>query len=185
MKFNFIINKQANFYFFVQNLAEWHFSNRKDYNDLWRKELGEFSLKEEKALEKFREIRKNYQPGRTYFELAFFTTKNHWKFLERNLPTKEYKIVKEVFELFKDKFEIIYKKDLPLLKKWKKVLNEKLNNQDFIKSTIKILSRLFNTEPLETDVNVYLLLSSTSYYPGGGANINDKSITVEISILYY
>jgi hypothetical protein len=182
MKFNIIINKQANFYFFVQNLAEWHFSNRKDYNDLWRKELGKFSLKEEKALEKFREIRKRYRQSRTYFELAFFTTKNPWKFLERNLPTKEYKIVKEIFELFRNKFEKIYKKDLPLLKKWKKVLNKELNNQNFIKSVVKILSKLFNTSPVETNIDVYLLFSSVNG-SGGGANINEKSITMEISRL--
>jgi len=54
MKFRFIISKWGNFYFFIQNLSEWHFSCRKKYNALWQKELGSLSLEEKQTLKVFK-----------------------------------------------------------------------------------------------------------------------------------
>jgi len=83
MKFKFIISKWGNFYFFVQNLSEWHFSCRKNYNVLWQKELGILSPKEKKALKVFKKIRSNFPSGKTFFEQAFFTKKNPWNDIKK------------------------------------------------------------------------------------------------------
>jgi len=48
MKFKFKISKWANFYFFTQNLSEWHFSCRKEYNKNWRDVLSTFTPEQEK-----------------------------------------------------------------------------------------------------------------------------------------
>lgn len=180
MRFEFIISKWANFYFFIQNLSEWHFSNRKDYNILWRKELGNFSPEEENALKRFKEIRLSYPSGKTFFEQSFFKENDHWQKLENNLEPDKYKIIKEIFDLFKNKFEILFKKDLPFLERWQKELNNKINEPLLIKSMLNVLNVVFNTASSEYEIKVNLLFSSLNH-TGGGANIDNKSISLEIS----
>jgi len=180
MKFEFIISKWANFYFFISNLSEWHFSNRKEYNILWRKELGNFSAEEENALKKFKEIRSNYPSGKTFFEQSFFQEDDPWQRLKNNLPSDEYKILKDIFDLFKNKFEVLYKNDLPFLEQWQKELEKTANEKNLVENITKILGVLFNTSPSKEEVKIYLLFS-TSNHAGGGANIDEQSISVEIS----
>jgi len=180
MKFEFKISKWANFYFFVQNLSEWHFSNRKEYNILWRKELGDFSPEEENALKNFKEIRSNYPSGKTFFEQSFFKEDNPWLKLENNFTPDKYKTLKDVFDLFKNKFEILYKNDLPFLEQWQKELEKKTNKKSLTESITKTLSVLYNVPAPETTINVYLLFSSPTRR-GGGANIDNASVSVEVS----
>lgn len=180
MKFSLIVSKSANFYFFIQNLAEWHFSNQKDYNILWRNELDSFSPEEENALRVFKEIRLRYKPSRTPFELAFFTTKNPWEDLKKNLISEEYQTVRKIFGLFENKFASIWNKDSHLLYQWQKVLNKDINNHFSINATVNILNILFNTTPSESEIKIYLLFSSPNH-TGGGANIDNESISLEIS----
>lgn len=180
MKFSIIINRWAIFYFFIQNLSEWHFSNRKDYNILWREELGAFSIEEEIALGTFKKIRFKYKSSRTLFESAFFTAKNPWKDLRKSLPAEEYKTVKEIFDLFKNKFTPLWDKDVLLLIQWQKVLNKEINGPSLTNTITNILNILFNTSPPKKEVRVYVLFS-TPNHTGGGANIDKNSISIEIS----
>lgn len=180
MKLEFKISKWANFYFFIQNLSEWHFSNRKDYNELWRKELGNFSLKEENALKRFKQIRLSYPSGKTFFEQSFSKEDDPWQKLKNNLEPDKYKIIKEIFDLFKNKFEILFKKDLPFLEQWQRELRKTANEKNLIENITKILSVLFNTFLSKEKVKIYLLFSASNH-TGGGANINKQSISVEIS----
>lgn len=180
MKFEFIISKWANFYFFVQNLSEWHFSNRKEYNILWRKELGDFSPEEENALKNFKEIRSDYPSGKTFFEQAFFKENDPWLKIENDLTADKYKILKNTFDLFKNKFEALYKNDLPFLEQWQQELEKKANEKSSTESISKILSVLYNVPLLEITISVYLLFSSPTRR-GGGANIDGSSVSVETS----
>jgi len=180
MKFSIIINKLANFYFFVQNLSEWHFSNQKDYNVLWRKELEQFSMDEEDALKQFKEIRLQYKQSRTYFEQAFFVAENPWKSLEKNLPQNEYAAVQKIFNLLENKFNLIYEKNLVLLNQWKEILQEKINDPALTESIADAISTLLNTTPSKSEVKIYLLFSAPNH-TGGGANIDDESISLEVS----
>ncbi len=182
MKFLFIINKWANFYFFVQNLSEWHFSNRKKYNQIWKKELGPLSFQEKKALKKFKNIHLKYPFEKKYLGQFFYSEKDPWKMLGKQLSKKELSALRNIFSIFQSKFEILYKKDLPLLKKWQKTLQEKANNKSLINSINKTLSTLYNVPLLRGDVKVYLLFSPTSNF-GGGSSTGDKAITLEISRL--
>lgn len=168
------------FYFFVQNLSEWHFSNRKDYNELWRKELGKFSQQEEGALEDFRRIRSGYPESRSIFEKSFFTSEDPLENLREALPTEERNTIKEVFTTFSNKFEKLYRKDLPSLKEWEKQLSIKVNNAELVKKISNVLSALYNTPTPNTTINVYLLFS-TPNHTGGGANIDGDCVTLEIS----
>ncbi|MDP2923937.1 MAG: hypothetical protein Q8O30_09515, partial [Candidatus Omnitrophota bacterium] len=66
MKFKIIVKKWAVFYFFVQNLSEWHFSCIKEYNDEWLKELGPLTKNQKMLLEKFKEIHQKYSFGNNF-----------------------------------------------------------------------------------------------------------------------
>jgi hypothetical protein len=182
MKFKFIISKWSNFYFFIQNLAEWHFSCRKNYNTLWYKELGNFSREEKKVLEAFKKIRSRYKPAKTCFEKAFFTKKNPWQLLTTALNPQEYQNIQKVFIIFQNKFEKFYSQERPLLEKWQKLLNKTANKRTMNRKITKILGNLYKTHTTNRNVviKVYLLPSSPDT-TGGGANIDNRSISLEIS----
>lgn len=181
MKFKFIISKWGNFYFFVQNLAEWHFSCRKNYNALWQKKLGRLSPEEEKALKVFKKIRSHFPSGKTFFEQSFFTKKNPWDDIKKNLPTQSYEAIKNIFLVLNNKFQKLYKQDYPFLKFWQESLNKTNDSKSSSKNITKILCFLYkNHEVTKKTMNVYLLFSSADLR-GGGANIDEKSVSVEIS----
>ncbi|MCX6812975.1 MAG: hypothetical protein NTV77_00565 [Candidatus Azambacteria bacterium] len=180
MKFNIKILKWANFYFFVQNLSEWHFSCNHEYNQLWKKELGSFSKQKKNALKNFAAIHKKSSFGEKYLGQFFFTKKNPLAFLKNILPQKRYRVVNKVLMLFAEDFNYIYQKDFPLLMKWKKILEQHLKNEKLTKQIDKDLATLYRAKPLHKDINIYLLFSAPNY-TGGGSNIDKKSISLEIS----
>ncbi len=180
MKFRFIISKRANFYFFISNLSKWHFSCVKDYNILWQEELGQFSPEEKRALKIFKKIRCKYPSGKSLFERAFFTNKTPFSILKKNLPVGEYEIIAEVFKILGKKFNLLYKKELPFLSMWKNKLDNIKIDKVSTNSIIEILKTLFNTLPTVKKCNVYLLFSS-EFHTSGGANIDEESVSLEIS----
>lgn len=180
MKFLFIVNKWANFYFFIQNLSEWHFINRKTYNAYWRKELGPFSAKEKEALKKLKDIHSKYSFGKKYLGKPFFLSKNPWRVLEKQLSEKELTELGKIFSVLQAKFEALYKKERPSLMRWKKELQKKANNKLLIHSINNSLAALYNAPLLKNEIKVYLLFSSPTTF-GGGGSINNQRITLEIS----
>jgi len=180
IKFNIKISKWANFYFFIQNLSEWHFSNRKDYNLFWRKTLGTFSTQEEDALKRFKKIRLKYPQSKSCFEKAFFSSENHFKELSKTLPIEEFQAVKNIFSLLESKFTFLYEKDLPLLNCWQEELIKSVNNQKLTDIILASLNTLYKTSIQEKEIHIYLLFSIKEH-TGGSANIDNQSIGVEIS----
>lgn len=181
MKFKFVISKWANFYFFVSNLSEWHFSCRPAYNKFWGKELGKLSKKEQSALKLFVKLHKKYPLGGDFFGQVFFVKKHPFAVLKKELPLKHFRSLKSVFELFAPRFEKLYKKELPFLKGWATNLKKSANRISIIKKINTTLANLYHAEPLiKKHIKVYLLFSSPNRN-GGGANMDNKSVTLELS----
>lgn len=182
VKFNFVINKQANHYFFVQNLAEWHFSNRPKYNEIWIQKIGSLSKKEKASLNELEKIRKRYPESKSIFEKSFFLTEKPYENLEKELTKKEIQGVKKTMTLFENKFEVIFNEDLKLLEKWAEILRKGANNSARNQKVVEKLE-IFYKSPLKTDktVTCYLLLNPEKISLGGGANIDKESITTELS----
>ncbi|MBU2104372.1 MAG: hypothetical protein KKF67_01175 [Nanoarchaeota archaeon] len=180
MEFSIIIKKQGIFYFFVQNLSEWHFSCRKDYNKIWLEELGSLSKKEKTALQKLKKVHQEYSFGQSYLGRYFFLKRNPWKNIENEMPKSDFIIIKNTFSVLKEKFESFYKKELPLLKNWQTHLNKKINNPKLINPILKKLNNLYNGNIKSQKIKIYLL-PSTDKAAGGGAGLNKKAITLEIS----
>ncbi|MEX0918753.1 MAG: hypothetical protein WDZ85_02180 [Candidatus Paceibacterota bacterium] len=180
MRLDIIVNKQANFYFFAQNLSEWHFSNRKDYNTLWRKELGKFSDDEELAIKHLKKIHLRYSFGKSYLGRHFFLEENPWFFLKTRMAQEDFITLKNIFSLLEDKFNLFWSKEAPLLLAWQKELANKADDHLMIENIIELLKIIFNTNPSTSEVAINLLPSSP-VHTGGGANIDSKNITLEIS----
>lgn len=181
MEFKIIVKKWANFYFFISNLSEWHFSCRHSYNEFWEKELGKLSKNEKESLKIFARFHKKYPLGVDFFGQIFFIKNNPFIALKKELPIKHFQLLKKVFRVFNPRFEKIYKKDLPLLKTWKVKLEKIANRLLIINSLNNKLTTLYNTEPLQKKIiKVYLLISSPNL-SGGGANMDNESITLELS----
>lgn len=180
MKFSAVINKSAIFYFFIQNLSEWHFSNRKDYNEVWRQEIEPFTTEEENVLKKVREIHLRYPFGESYLGRVFFLEENLWAKLEQRLTREEFTNLEKAFSVFENKFNSFWTKESTLLSGWKTELEKKLNHSLATETVVKQLKMIFNTTSYENEIKIYLL-PSTEKHVGGGANIDSKSITLEIS----
>jgi len=181
MKFSIIINKSANFYFFIQNLSEWHFSNRKDYNVLWRKELGQFSSQEENALKQLKEIHSRYPFGKLYLGRQFFLEENPWAILEPKLSPEDFTNLENIFSSFKKKFDNFYSKELILLEKWQMTLQKKLDNENLITAINATLAKLYDAPPFSKDIIIHLLPSNENHSGGAGGIIDNRSINLEIS----
>ncbi len=181
MKFSFVINKSAIFYFFVQNLSGWHFSNRKDYNVLWLEELGQLSPEEESAIKKMKEIHQRYPFGKLYLGRQFFLEENPWIVLKQKLSQEDYISIKNIFSLLEKKFNDFYKKELILLKQWQLTLQKNLNNKNLTTPINVTLGKLYNTSPFSKNIIVYLLPSSISHSGGAGGIIDNKSVNLEVS----
>ncbi len=180
VRFFFIINKWANFYFFVQNLSEWHFSCRQAYNELWRKELGGLSDDEEKKLKLFASLHKKYSFGKDFFGQTFFSNKDPLKKIKNQMPQKKFVLLTSIFSAFLPHFNKIYEKDYIYLKKWKKTLEKSHNRKSLINQLNKSLAILYNTKPLQKEIYVYLLFSSPNH-SGGSTSGNGENISLEIS----
>ncbi|MCR4276747.1 MAG: hypothetical protein NUV87_01310, partial [Candidatus Roizmanbacteria bacterium] len=82
MKFNVTFSKIGNFFFFITNLSEWHYSCRKNYNEEWIKILGNLTKQEKGNLRQVTRIMTAYgfkqiKPGiLTYLGESFITSKN-------------------------------------------------------------------------------------------------------------
>lgn len=183
INFRFITKKWANFYFFIYNLSECHFSCRKNYNELWIKKTGPLSEEEKSALAKFKTIRNRYHETKSIFEKAFFFTESPCDGLKQETKADEVKAIEEIFDIFKPRFEQLYKEDLPLLKGWEDRLFLYANDK---KRNAKIVQRLesFYNSSLEEDhvVKCFFLLSPLKNGGGGGANVDrSNTITCEMS----
>jgi hypothetical protein len=180
MKFKIILNRYSNFYFFIQNLSEWSNHCRKEHNDFWKKQFDDFTNEEVTALKEFKDIRIKHRRSRSIFEHAFYKEENPWPFLEEKLNDREYKVIKNTFEILENKFETIYSKEITSLEKWKTLLGNRINQDKEVKEINDLIIRLYNTTPPSETMIVYLLISSPGAR-GGKANIDDRSVGVQIS----
>lgn len=179
MRFQPVFNKLINQYFFIQNLSEWHQSNRKAHNKHWRKILPKFSSDEERSLQEFKQIHKRYPFNKRYLGRYFFLESDPWRKIKEVLPVDDFDKIKSIFALWQEKFEIIYQQGEKGLAQWKKEL-EKYSDQQTVTQIQDILNALYQSQVESKTIKIFLLLSSP-HQSGGGANLDDQSVTVEVS----
>jgi len=179
LKFIPQISYYANLYFFIQNLSEWHPSNRQKHNKEWKNRI-KISDEDSQYLMEFREIHRQFPFGGTYLGRPFFLSDDPWSELlllaGENLTIK----VREIFKIFEPYFDIIYKQDIEALETWSKIIS----SADFIsKSTFLngTLSVFYGTPIYNESCNVFLLLSTKEKNGGTAGTIDDHTVTLELS----
>jgi len=179
MKFNFYVSRWANFYFFIQNLSMWHKSSREEYNKHWINLMGNLSDQDQAALKLFASVRKKYSNYGSIFEEAFYKSSKPMYDLEKAIGKEDHDLVLDTFNKFEDRFSNIYSSDENLLSSMCSELLL-LCSEEKIAPFVDALNTLYNTSVVELEIDVYLLLSSPDHN-GGGANIDNKSVTLEVS----
>jgi len=171
--------RYANLYFFIQNLSEWHFSNRKDHNETWRNEL-HFSAEAESCLDEFKKIHQQYSFGDKYLGRPFFLHRDPWPAVELLVGKDECIEIKNIFAVLEPYFDTIYIKDEVVLKKWKRVIAkpEFVTNASYINNA---LANFYGCAPYNKNCTIYLLLSTEKKNGGTAGAINNDSVTLELS----
>ena len=181
MKFKIIISKQANLFFFISNLTEWHFSCRLAYNEEWIKMTGALKSDEKKILKKIKIILKKYG-FKTYLGKFFINSggsKNNWNKLEKLLKPREYKDLKASFEIFSARFRGLWLNNLEILKRNKKIINDELKKKR-ISQIIKNLHNFFDYQKSRLKIlEIFLIASPVPFSNNGGANLKNNQITAE------
>ncbi len=181
MKFVFKINKTANKFHFISNLTEWHFSARKSYNEYWIKKTGKLTKKEKSALISLTKILKKYNFGKDFLGKPFTLNeeKDVWKKVEKWVNRKEFVEIKNIFDIFDQRFEKIWELEKSNLDLGKLAIEKALKSQ----KVKKVLGKgiiFFKSKNPPPSVTIYILIGCPDNV-GGGANIGTNVITVEFS----
>lgn len=188
MKFKIKYTKLGNQFFFISNLADWHFSCRKHYNKQWIKQTGPLTSQEKRALKEFSKIMRKYgfrykNKKSVYLGIPFitFSPAYAWRKVKKWVNKNEHKKIKEIFKIFEPRFEKIWLLPSKQLKKAKQILEKKLKEKK-TNQILEIISVLYkNKEALNKTIEIYLFASPPQTGTGGGANLGADKITFECS----
>jgi len=186
--FRFKVSRLANFFFFISNLSEWHFSCRPNYNTDWLKHSGKLTIKEKKALNEFKKIMNDYgffYKNREYKYLGqvFFLNEENevWDKLKDFVTEKEFIKIKEIFELFNPRFKKVWDKEKLII--WQKKLNRILRSKSSSELFEDLKIILGPPQRFKNKITtVHLLFSPSDNSPAGGANLGETNLTLEVPI---
>jgi len=180
-----MISYWANCFFFISNLSEWHWSTRKFYNSYWLSRTGKLTSTESEALTKAKAIFAKYGFGDRYWGLVFLREPEEevWDKAKRFFEPQELKSLEEIYEVFKHRFEAIWKTDRENLLAWRDRFNDIRDKlcPDALLSDLDAL--FFGTERKRKhkSVKVVFLISFPNKFAGGGGNLGPGVVTLELS----
>jgi len=162
-KFNFTIDKEVCFAYWVQAMTPWIWSYNNEHIKYYKSILGSPTEEERAILIELKTFLQDHQEAqdRGYVWL--------WKRYrgDRITDEEENKFWKRVQTILKNKFEIIWLKEEPLLKAWQ----EKLKQYSFteIESTLTNIASLFALPPNQESkiIDVKLLTTWNTTSPSG------------------
>lgn len=144
--YNFEINKEACFFYWIQSSIEWNwYFNQKEY-DKWIQITGIFTDKEKKILKYFKDILQKENNGYTWLWDRYVGNKTD--------NNDEIKKIDELKKILENKFNILWKSEYPKLLQWKKKL-EKYDLDDF-NDDFKKIHRFFGVKDNRQKITVSL-----------------------------
>lgn len=178
LRFSFIVSRWANYYFFIQNLANWHFSSRSEYNHFWRTQVN-LTKRHNDLLEQFRVLHQKYPFGEHYLGKYFFMSKHPLEAVKKALPKNDGAVVKKVFDSLEPLFKKVYQVKRLLL--WQKALTEIVNKNNPHTEIYQILSSLYGKPDYSLEVQVFLLISAPGISAGQTGFLGDNTLLLEIN----
>lgn len=192
MKFNFIVSKSANFFFFVDNLSEWNIYCRKAYNKEWIKQFGKLNFEEKKVLEDFKFLMQKYESTGVYKKMrnTFYEEQNDieqiLKKLKKIIKKEELSLIEKIFSVFSLRFEKIWERYEPML--FSTIDSISKDYKDSSKKLDFIYLNLGNFYGInykkEYLCTVFFVICPIEKQQGGKM-INEKRISIEFNELKY
>ena len=185
MKFKFKISVLGNFYFFISNLSEWHFSCRPEANSYWKTFAPTRSLQEEfllrKYLIKLAKILKKYEKEKDEVVFPIFAkaleAKNEQEILDK-FKSKDRVFMKKIFKVFWPIFSFYWQESKPRSNRFIKIFKNP-EVEKLVEKSLKILEIYFD-KPSSQEITIYLLMFPEHLMGGGGANVGKDKITAEV-----
>lgn len=196
-KFNlkFIISKWANFYFLVDNFAEYKPLNIREYNKEIIKQFGKLKRKEKIAIKQYRETitflkeRSSEKGSFKNLRNCFYTsTCGHlkiWKSVSNVISEPQYNVLKSVFTLWQPRFEKIWGEYRYTLKQNHKILKQ---NYPLVKKGLSLvfdkLSTFYGVKDYKKSVvEIYLIIMPLKYYFQAGMTIAENKMILSVGPL--
>ncbi|MEK7520878.1 MAG: hypothetical protein AAB560_02250 [Patescibacteria group bacterium] len=169
LKFEFIIDKGANFAYWAQLLlGSWSWYFEKENSQLFLEEMGTFSKEEQKALEKLRMILQ--KKGNQY---RWLWQRYGNQPFDNGQDEEVYNLIKSAFD---QKFQLLWNKESPSLKQWKTEL-ERYNFEKLLPAFRNIAIFLGLAENLDlTHPKIKLLISGN--FPTGATRADFKNLII-------
>jgi hypothetical protein len=172
--FNFEIDKEACFWYWIQSLLKWSWYVEEGEFLFYKNSLKNISFKKKRILSEFREVLQQENNG-------FFWLWNRYS----HKPThpQEQRFCSVIKNAFEDEFDAFWKNEVVLLEEWKKRL-ERFNFDvldNFYNKTSTFIERAPKQEKL---ITVKLLTYGNENFPAGHSHKNfDDVILLNISHL--
>lgn len=148
---------------------------------MWLKETGPLTEKELISLNELKKILLKY--GFVLAKIFYiYNEKEIWQKLKKNVKKSEFEKIKLAFKILEIRFESIWKKSGKQLNKRVKLFKLLLNKTEY-QDLLNNLYLFFNNKKLNDKINIITIaspLSGEAITAAGGANIDDKHITLEI-----
>ncbi len=187
MTLNFLVRHHANFFHFVQHLAE---TPPHPYRQAWLQETGCLTEAEKTALSDFTQLIKHYpidtkppEKGHERFLQKPFTLFNYqrvWEEVRKWVDTPgDFELTRRIFTALEPRFEKVWQKDKLLLEGWKNELHQLIHLD--VHARIAEDLHLFHQSILTGKrLEVYLLFSLETQF-GGSAEVGADCITLHCS----
>lgn len=184
VNFEFRVNKTSNLVHFVTNMSNWHFSCRGYSNRFWIEKTGELTEKEKKMLEDFSLVLQKSPFGNNYWGKKLLAQDNIESIVNQAkaiFADDDYRIFKEAISLFTPRFEKLWIEEEEKLTNWRTALEEG-QNKFKLNGLEEDLNKLFDYKAkLEGKITVILLMAGPNNSASGGANVDKKILTLELS----
>lgn len=182
MQFEFAYTKTGSLFHFVSNLSEWHIACRKRDNVNWLTKTGLLSQEEKIALKGIRPILKKYNYGKKFLGIPFIRSSDDhaWVAVKEWVGVESYQVLRQVFKVFTPRFEEIWSREEPKLKKWQERLGDLTKEQE-TQGLVSDLEAFFNVSANSAAVAVFLLINSTQRGSGGNANVGKGAVVLDCS----
>lgn len=187
MKIEFIVSKWANFLWFIDSISGhdecWHI-----YHTFWLKKIKKLTTQEQRAVRDYRKITgqlKNAKLMRNF--MAIFCECDNWSDISQKLKSflndSQIRLLKGIFDIFKERFEKIWLKYQIKLKSNWVILVKSLNKiQPKLKKYFNHLGKFYGVTYsneleipyIKTPLKVFLMMSPLENYSSGrsiGRNI--------------
>jgi hypothetical protein len=135
---------------------------------------------EERALRSFRALRQRFPAARSDFEKAFYRRSDAQEYLAQRLSPADSDCLLTSQAVLWDRFQLVWDHECENLLTWQQLLKKAVTGGG-ARRTLERLEALFGP-PGTQHVEAFLVFSSPDHY-GGGANIDGRGLTLEVSAL--